>query len=193
VKLVLFYIAAKQEAFEESIKLKNQFRKLDDDEVDFLDSVLESTRAKEDAVKRETVEQLRLFRKQQEETDKSMHHILGSETLGQDDSVITGEGTPQFSIARKRKRVKGSELLKGVKLRRTSSGEAKSSVIAKSPTSVKNVVDTVPGSGAVDSEKTKEQPLDAAPTCKVNSTARTPQKPALSLIDYASEDEEDPN
>ncbi|EXJ82085.1 hypothetical protein A1O1_08154 [Capronia coronata CBS 617.96] len=56
--------AAKQEAFEESIRLKNQFRPLDEDEVDFLDSVLESKRAEEDAVKQQTAEQLEAFRKQ---------------------------------------------------------------------------------------------------------------------------------
>ncbi|EXJ58922.1 hypothetical protein A1O7_06352 [Cladophialophora yegresii CBS 114405] len=56
--------AAKQDAFEEAARLKNQFRALDEDEVDFLDSVLETSRAKEDAVKQETAEQLEAFRKQ---------------------------------------------------------------------------------------------------------------------------------
>ena len=63
--------AAKQEAFEESIRSRNQFRSLDEDEVDFLDSVLESTRAKEAEVKKQTTEQLEAFRRQQEEAEKT--------------------------------------------------------------------------------------------------------------------------
>lgn len=68
-------LEAKQEAFEESIRLKNQFRALDEDEVDFLDSLLESTRAKEAAVKKETEEQLAVFYRQRELADKSASAI----------------------------------------------------------------------------------------------------------------------
>lgn len=63
---------AKQEAFEEKIKLKNQFRSLDEDEVEFLDSLLESTRAQEDAVKKDTADQLEVFRRQREEAEKAL-------------------------------------------------------------------------------------------------------------------------
>lgn len=63
---------AKQEAFEESIRLKNQFRSLDEDEVEFLDSLLESTRAKEDAVKKETAEQLAAYQRQREEAERAL-------------------------------------------------------------------------------------------------------------------------
>ena len=65
MRRLCFYLAAKQAEFEESIRLKNQFKSLDEDDVDFLDSVLESERAKEDAVKRETAEQLDKYRKHQ--------------------------------------------------------------------------------------------------------------------------------
>lgn len=115
-------IASKQEAFEESIRLKNQFRTLDEDEIEFLDSVLESTRAKEEAVKKETTEQLDAFRRQQEEADKA---LLSGEA-GADDEIGTA-GSPvqeesQWTVnARKRKRAKEKEILKGVKLRKGSS------------------------------------------------------------------------
>ena len=49
-------VAAKQAAFEEQNKIKNQFRALDDDEADFLDEVRERKRRAEEAVKRETEE-----------------------------------------------------------------------------------------------------------------------------------------
>nr|POE54907.1 hypothetical protein CFP56_64580 [Quercus suber] len=58
--------AAKQEAFDEKIKLSNQFQSLNEDEVAFLDEVLQSTRARERSVKRETSEQVRAFKLQQE-------------------------------------------------------------------------------------------------------------------------------
>lgn len=111
---------AKQEAFEESIRLKNQFRNLDEDEIEFLDSVLESTRAKEEAVKKETTEQLDIFRRQQEEADKA----IMSEAVGVEDTSPVGgipPGESQWAInARKRKRAKGREALLGGKVRKTS-------------------------------------------------------------------------
>jgi len=114
---------AKQEAFEESIRLKNQFRNLDEDEVEFLDSVLESTRAKEEAVKRETKEQLDVFRRQQEEADKALLIETGNNT--ESGSAIAAsppsEGGQWALNARKRKRAKEKEVLKGVKLRKSSS------------------------------------------------------------------------
>jgi hypothetical protein len=62
--------AAKQAEFEESLRLKNQFKSLDEDDVDFLDSVLESERAREDAVKKDTAEQLDAYRRQQAAANK---------------------------------------------------------------------------------------------------------------------------
>ncbi|KAL9100247.1 MAG: hypothetical protein Q9163_004354 [Psora crenata] len=112
--------AAKQEAFEESIKLKNQFRNLDEDEVEFLDSVLESTRAKEEAVKRETTEQLDAFRRQQEEADRALRE-------GEQGKEVEEAGSPtalesNWAVgAKKRKRVKEKEGWRGVKLRKSSS------------------------------------------------------------------------
>ncbi|KAF2145500.1 uncharacterized protein K452DRAFT_283855 [Aplosporella prunicola CBS 121167] len=105
--------AKKQEAFEESIRLKNQFRALDEDEVDFLDSVLESTRAKEDAVKKETSEQLDAFRKHQEEVERAARLTEGN------DGSPPDEEEQWASAGRKRK--KGKEPFKGLKLRKASS------------------------------------------------------------------------
>lgn len=98
--------------------MKNQFRALDEDEIEFLDSVLESTRAEEDRVKRETAEGLALFRKQQEEADKKVRG--GSDTAEEAGSPVL-EGESSWTAAgRKRKRAKDKEVLKGVKLRRSS-------------------------------------------------------------------------
>lgn len=99
---------AKQEAFEEKTKLKNQFRSLDEDEVDFLDSVLESTRAQEAAVKKDTADQLEVFRKQREEAEKAL--------LGPTSSDVTPAEEEEWAIpARKRRRDKKDLLLPGKK------------------------------------------------------------------------------
>ncbi|EXF78195.1 hypothetical protein CFIO01_00190 [Colletotrichum fioriniae PJ7] len=57
--------AAKQAAFEEANKIRNQFRALDDDEIDFLDEVRAKKRAEEEKVRRETEEGLVAFRRAQ--------------------------------------------------------------------------------------------------------------------------------
>ncbi|KAJ5212547.1 uncharacterized protein N7498_004193 [Penicillium cinerascens] len=107
---------AKQEAFEEKARLKNQFRALDEDEVEFLDSVLESTRAQEAAVKKDTADQLEIFRKQREEAEKAM--------LGPTSSEVTPAEEEEWTIpARKRRRDKGKDLLVPGKKRRASATE----------------------------------------------------------------------
>ena len=114
--MILSRPVAKQEAFEEKARLKNQFRALDEDEVDFLDSVLESTRAQEAAVKKETADQLEVFRKQREEAEKAM--------LGPTSSEVTPAEEEEWTIlARKRRRDKGKDLLLPGKKRKASSAE----------------------------------------------------------------------
>lgn len=113
--------AAKQEAFEEASRLKNQFRSLDDDEVEFLDSVLESTRAKEAEVKRETRDQLDAFRQLQNNAEKA---AAAQEREGGDDLDGEKQGGGETWAAGPRKRKKGREgILGGVKIRRTSMAE----------------------------------------------------------------------
>lgn len=171
-------LAAKQEAFEESIRLKNQFRTLDEDEVEFLDSVLESTRAKEDAVKKETTEQLELFRRQQEEADKV---VLKDEDTG---SVSNGAGSPsllspgdsQWVInARKRKRAKNNDTLPGLKLRKSSSAsKEQASVSAKgSPVS--------PGTTSSEKHSSKQTATDTSQRATSLTTIDKPTSPTPTL------------
>lgn len=90
--------------------MKNQFRALDTDEVEFLDAVLESTRAKEAAVKKETLEHLEVFRRQQAEAAKS--------AVREDES---GSPPIEEEVWSTRKRKKDKEPLLNVKLRKVSS------------------------------------------------------------------------
>ncbi|MCJ1383117.1 hypothetical protein MMC17_006230 [Xylographa soralifera] len=135
--------AAKQDAFEESIRLRNQFRNLDEDEIEFLDSVLESTRAKEEAVKKETAEQLNLFRRQQEDADRAM---TDEAEEGNAKSTLPQSGSPNnddtlWTVHRKRKRVKETEVAKCVKLRKSSSTIRHSSTSNNETHSIKAVLD----------------------------------------------------
>lgn len=80
--------------------------------MEFLDSVLESTRAQEAAVKKQTREQLEAFKRQQEELEQAAKGSAEPE-----EKVIA----EKWTVSRKRK--KGQEdVLGGVKLRKASSG-----------------------------------------------------------------------
>ncbi|GAA5861590.1 hypothetical protein JCM8547_008084 [Rhodosporidiobolus lusitaniae] len=53
---------AKQEAFEEQLKFKNQFRALDEDEIDFLDTMIEESNEEEKERQRQIKEELQGFK-----------------------------------------------------------------------------------------------------------------------------------
>jgi hypothetical protein len=75
--------------------------------------VLESTRAKEQAVKKETAEQLELFKQQQEKTEKAARGEVTEDKPVEEITWTVGN--------KKRKRVKDKEAFPGVKLRKSSS------------------------------------------------------------------------
>ena len=85
---------------------------MDEHEVEFLDSVLSTTRAQEAAVQKETSEQLDLFRKQQEQAQKT-------QVTERSEKSPIEEGERWTSGPKKRKREK--ETIPGVKLRKSSS------------------------------------------------------------------------
>lgn len=88
--------------------------------MEFLDSVLESTRAKEAALKKETQEQLEVFRKQQENADRVQ--LLDDDAERRAKSALPEASEEQWkTTGRKRRRVAEKEGLKGVKLRKSSS------------------------------------------------------------------------
>ncbi|TLD34755.1 hypothetical protein E2P81_ATG04920 [Venturia nashicola] len=177
---------AKEEAFAEANRLKNQFRAIDEDEADFLESVLESTRAQEDAIRKETAESLAAFRKQQEEKEKAALDLSDSGNL------VDGEETWHFS-SKKRKKGKPKEFLKGIKLRKTSSTDSPSEALAKDAASAP------PTTEARDSlQPQAASPVTTSPTpsTKKEASSATPRKPSTSpIIDLGlgnySSDEDD--
>ncbi|KAK0250997.1 hypothetical protein LTS09_013888 [Friedmanniomyces endolithicus] len=118
--------AAKQEAFEEAARLRNQFRSLDEDEVDFLASVSSASRTKEAEVKRETEEQLEAFRKQQEEAEKAAGLDESPDDPAPTDAWLSG--------SRKRKKGREKDGSGGLKLRRVSTAGKDDTASRASPT-----------------------------------------------------------
>jgi len=73
-------------------------------------------------VRKETTEQLDLFRRQQEEADKALLEQAGDEQEFEEGKPGSPTTESRWSVnAKKRKRVKEKEGLKGVKLRKSSS------------------------------------------------------------------------
>lgn len=180
--------------------------------------MLESTRKKEEEVKKETSEQLDLFRKQQEEKDKELLEG-GEEVDGKAGSPTVGESQSQFWTvnARKRKRAKENDRagLKGLKLRKSSStGEAP--VGLKRPSSTgealsvsrrevghsESVEPQETTFGSASTEKASAEvfasppPLPDAVTAKIppkegnSSNPKVPGTSGLGLAGYSSEDED---
>jgi hypothetical protein len=154
--------------------LSNQFRSLDDDEVEFLDSVLESSRAKEAEVRKENAEQLELFRKQREEAEKAAKLEEDAEA-----PVVT----EKWGVGpRKRKKGKERDAIGGVKLRRTSTA-----------TKDKNEDASPAPSTAHEQAKTSltDKPVMTGVTKQTSvSPARVPTKPSLGLAAYSSDEDD---
>lgn len=160
---------------------------MDEDEVEFLDSVLESTRAKEEAVKKETSEQLELFRRQREEADRVQLNNAGAPGAGSASPVEE----ESWATSKKRRRGKEKEALKGIKLKRTSStGEDKAT-----PRTTEAATETArsvqkDGSGSPVATVPRRSDKD-----QVAKSSSPPSKPpeskasALGLGDYSSDED----
>lgn len=196
----LLRVVAKQEAFEESIRLKNQFRSLDEDEVEFLDSVLESTRAKEAAVKKETAEQLAEFHRQCEEAERSLLDDPSSEKAGPVGSAKSPGEEEQWSRSGKKRKRSKKELLFPTKIRRSSAGKDVAAGVPPMTTdeSVKkgNTPTTnLSTKASTDVEKDSKKESET----KGDKLAPEPQKPqqkphpssSLGLVAYGSDDDSD--
>ncbi|OMP88348.1 hypothetical protein BK809_0003105 [Diplodia seriata] len=190
--------------YPQSIKLKNQFRALDEDEAEFLDSVLESTRAKEAALKKETTEQLDAFRRHQEEVERA------ARLTGTDEGDQPTEEEHWASAGRKRKKARDKESLMGIKIRRTSSAGEKGASNAspktntKSPDPTEKEKEPVPSPGAPRQEHAAKIVAGTKPAASekgsgvVGSAVQREsqaQKPkptpaALGLSGYSSEDDD---
>ncbi|KXG45603.1 uncharacterized protein PGRI_033700 [Penicillium griseofulvum] len=184
---------AKQEAFEEKSRLRNQFRSLDEDEVEFLDSILESTRAQEAAVKKETAEQLEAFRRQREKAQKAL-----LESTSSDGPSVKGEDWAALARKRRRDKQKKEDLLIPGKKRKSSltdnaakdTHNGKDSQKQNGPSSSIEKVDQgiSKSNEATPASATASGPTNTAIQAKVGTNAekgelktKAPTKPAVSL------------
>lgn len=148
--------------------------------MEFLDSVLESTRAKEAAIRKETKEQLDSFRKQQEDVEKA--------ALVEDTNDASQVQEEQW-IMRGRKRKKGQdrELVKGLKLRKSSStDERKPSITSEDR---ENLVKSSADNPKTDFATKSPQSASPNPTSHIPKTASPPQTQGLGLGGYSSDEE----
>ncbi|CBX92353.1 hypothetical protein IAQ61_006256 [Plenodomus lingam] len=165
----------KQAEFEEKARFKLH-NALDDDEADYLDSILEKKRQEEIRIKKETLAQLDLFRTQQEETER---RALEAESV-----ESTREDQQQWAI-KGRKRKHGSEagFLKGVKLRKSSPVREEHEKLDK----MTAIQSSAPQSNATSS---MPQQVSAPRSLPTSSSAKLTNTLSLGL-GYTSSDEED--
>ncbi|KAK0365599.1 hypothetical protein LTR02_006367 [Friedmanniomyces endolithicus] len=179
--------AAKQEAFEEAARLRNQFRSLDEDEVDFLASVSSASRTKEAEVKRETEEQLEAFRKRQEEAEKAAEL---------DEDLEAPVPTEAWSGgSRKRKKGREKDGHGGLKVRRVSTASKDEVASKASP----DVSASVEHTGSKPAETLEEhapmvnkgnQRIAAEESKVVDQVKAAPRAvPALGLGAYSSDED----
>lgn len=167
-------VAAKQAAFEEANKIKNQFRALDEDEIDFLDEVKARQRAEEERVRREMEEGVRAFRERQRgRGEKIAEDGAGGEEEGDEAGVEWAAST-----GRKRKH-KGKEGRLLVKRRTVSESEGKVEG---------DVVEKGDKEGGGKAEEDKGQEAASATDVKPKAQPLPAEKPKLGLVSYDSDD-----
>ncbi|KAK4959300.1 hypothetical protein LTR10_004102 [Elasticomyces elasticus] len=175
--------AAKQEAFEEAARLSNQFRALDEDEVDFLESVSSVSRIKEAEVKKETREQLEAFRKQQEEAEKAARLEDGTEDPATTETWAVG--------SRKRKKGREKESIGGLKIRRVSTAEEKDGPKEKDgparPVAASSNTDDRKPAKSLDVSSVKPTEHSAVSATSKGSKTVPPAPSALGLGAYSSD------
>lgn len=162
---------AKQAAFEEANKIRNQFRALDDDEIEFLDEVKARQREEEGRLRRETEESVEAFRVAQRRKERDGEG-------GDEDVEERVEG--DWAAGRKRKRVaKGVGILK----RKTTAGEGE--------------MKEATGNGEAGKEEKKEKPdlpekeAEKKEVTEGGATTAPAAKPKMGLVSYDSDDDDD--
>lgn len=175
----------KQAEFEEKARYKLHVA-LDDEEADYLDSVLEKKRLEEAKVRKETSEQLELFRRQREEEERKSRGLEE-----QSSETPQDENAGQWAaVGRKRKKAPETSLLKGVKLRKSNSVPEDNKPAEKSNTISSNATALPDTSSNINATTSITLSVN---TTKSSTTAPLP-KPANPLalgLGYASSEDED--
>ena len=151
--------------------------------------MLESTRKREAEVKKQTSEQLDLFRLQQKKVDKAV--LEQGDEAQEGDRARGAEDEQKWAVNKgKRKRVEEKKVLKGFKLRKASSSahDGEGSVVdAKDTPPAKEIIIASPTTTApaVTLPSKVAEPLVPTPT----STSTKPVAVGLGLAGYSSDEE----
>ncbi|KAJ8105419.1 hypothetical protein ONZ43_g7434 [Nemania bipapillata] len=193
--------AAKQAAFEEQNRIRNQFRALDDDEIEFLHGVSDDKHAEEERIRRETEEGLASFRKAQQAVGGGSGSAAGPDENPDAGGQDVGVEEWGAAAGRKRKREKEKAGLKGVR-RRTSMPEEDKKESAKetgegkkSGNKLSPIENTSKTGIAISPMKSTPTPSESAARNAASTPASaqtvTKPKPGLGLVDYGSDDDDD--
>lgn len=171
--------AAKQAAFEEQHRLKNQFRALDADEAQFLDEMRERQRRDEDAVRRQTEEGLRAFRERQR-----------SSAAAAAGEAAWDEGAEEWAApGRKRKRAaREREGIKGVRRRVSAGGSDAEGQAPAADAATKHEPPTKTAPAATAATRSEPAAKTAAAAAATKSEPPAKKAAAAALVDYASDD-----
>ena len=159
-----------------------------------MDSVLESTRRKEEEVKKQTSEQLDLFRRQQEEADKAV--IDGGGEVNEGEDVKGRDEEEKWAVNRgKRKRVEDKKGLKRVKLRKASLSAHDREGFDTGPKSPPPATHIIKSQSKVNTSSTTLVPAPTLQSEAVNPPRPAPKPnqiapPGLGLAGYSSDDED---
>ncbi|KAI0139973.1 hypothetical protein F4776DRAFT_662110 [Hypoxylon sp. NC0597] len=183
--------AAKQAAFEEQNRIRNQFRALDDDEIEFLDGVRDERRVEEERVKRETEERLARFRQAQKAAGTSSTAAEDAgENRGEDEEPVTWRGPAKKKRKRSDKEVKS--IVKGVKRRASEhEKEVEVSAAAAAETKAEEVKADKKTEALISDTNSKSSKTAEAAEPPVSKTAPENPKPKLGLVDYGSDEDDD--
>lgn len=168
--------AAKQEAFEEATKVRNQFRPLDESEVAFLESVKQKQKAEAINVRKETEEQLAAFRKEREAAEEKARELEASQAAKEGSAEAANE---TWTTTKKRRRAKDDDKLGTSKSLKSSASteEARPSLATH---------DVIQSSGKPTPEKPTSS-IESLETAHKAAAAQTTSKPVASLVSYDSE------
>jgi len=137
---------------------------------------MEKTRREEERVKKETKEGLEAFRRQQQLADKKLTADTGNEEIQEE----------WLAGPRKRKRTKEKEGLKGVKLRKSSTNDAKE----KTSTRVLERKESPAPTKSSTPSKLEADKVEPETISPVKSESH-PNTGRLGLVNYGSDDDDD--
>ena len=155
-----------------------------------MDSVLESTRAQEAAIRKETTEQLDIFRKHQEEAEKTAK-VTEVEIPENEENWVAG--------GKKRRKVRDKEQIRGVKLRKSSSDKKSTFSHGQEAPNVsdntsrayerpKLTTCQTDGKSVVDTKVSTEKGFAHSVSDERATTVKASQTPLLGLEEYSSDD-----